>query len=409
MKFLIKLVAVLVVILVVVVLALQVFLNRGLNPVVQKALPKVKDQTGLNVAVEHVSLNLFQGALRVGEVRVGNPQSFDEPSVLAVERTVLDVSMKSLLKGILEVSEATVKDAKITLVRNKEGAVNLSEIQKSLPKAEPKETAEAPVESAPQTTPAEPMEMPKVLIHEAAFNTLFEFIDHKTTNGSPRSVGFDLALLANDLKTFGSQPEEEWGQLKITGALKENPNAFATDISARIAPVTDPSKISLNAEGKIIGIDMRELGSVSEDAGIVSDNADIRLTLKVRDGVFLSGSELTASMQNAKLAGEQAKKHKDVKLPPDISLTIPVTGTLNAPVINWQQAITTSLLRNFAKNPDYLLDNVSVDGKSLRDRLKKALGDDKKTDNKSEEKSEGEDDTEKNIREAVKGLGELFK
>jgi hypothetical protein len=402
MKALLKLLFILVVILGLVAVGLQIFLNRGLNPVVQKALPKVSETIGLDVDVEHVALNLFGGSLRVGQVAIGNPQTFEEPTVFSVDRTVLDVGLKSLLEGVLEISEATVKDAKLTVVRNQQGDLNLAKIQESLPKTEPGTAPAEPAEPSAPTAPSKPMEMPKVRVQHAAFNTQFEFVDHKTTNTTPNRIGLDLAMQVNDMVTFGTQAEEDWGTLSIKGALREKPNAFATDVNVRIAPLTNPQKSSFKADGKIVDIDMRELGNLAEEAGLTSPSADIALHLNVRDGVFLAGSELVATLREAELAGDLKKKHDNVKLPPDISLTIPVTGTLAKPTINIQQAISVSLLRNLARNPDYLLDNVTVDGKSLRDRISKALGG-------SEKEGEEPSEAEKTANDALKKLGDLFK
>ncbi len=406
MKRVLKVLIVLTIILGLGLLALQVFLNRGLNPVVQKALPKLSESIGLDVGIDDVSLNLFGGSLNVKNVRVNNPEAFKDPTAFAVEKTVLDVGLRALTKGILEISEASVKNAKVTLVRNKAGDLNLQKIKEAIPEAAPtSEQSEAP--EAPQTPsqPTEPTEIPKVQINALAFNTLFEFVDYKSTNTTPLRVGFDLEINARDIVTFGERPEAEWGVIQIGGSLKENPAAFATDITAKVAPLTDPIHASFTAQGNIMAINMRELGSLASEAGVASSSASIAIQLTVRNGQFLSGSELVLSMRDAELVGKLKEKHKGLKLPPDLSITIPVSGSLEGPVISMQQAITTSILRNLSKNPDYLLDNVTVDGKSLRERLNKALGgqDSKKDD--GDKKTDEVDDT---VNDALKKLGGLF-
>ena len=376
MKKLLKILVGVVIVIAVLLIGLQIFLNRGLNPVVQKALPQVSESLGLDVAVENVSINLFGGSLEVENVKLANPQGFREPAVFALDSTTLDVSLRALLDGIIQVSDASVKNAKITIVRNAEGAVNLTEIQKQLPKSETVADAEPPTEETGKAEPeaTEPIEIPKVQIDKLVFNTIFEFVDYKTTNAQPNRLGIDLSIDAGDVVTFGELPEEEWGTLNIRGGLREKPDQFVVDIKAKVAPLTDPAALSFRAEGNIAAMDMKKLGDISQEIGISAESADIAITLIVDKGLFSKGSKMVAALRNAELVGDLKKKNKKAKLPPNISITIPVSGTLATPKVNFVQAITASLLRNIAENPDYLLDNVTVDGKSLRDRLNKALG-----------------------------------
>ena len=409
MKRLLKFIVGLIVVLVIVLVGLQLFLNHGLNPAVQKALPEVSKRVGVDVAVGDVSLNLFGGSIVADSVRIANPKGFKERDVFTLERTVLDVGLLALTKGILEVSEATVKDAWLTLVRNGEGDVNVAVIREGLPQPEPTEEPQTPAEpQAPESpeTPAEPSapaEMPKVQINQLAFNTRFGFVDYKTDKPEPNRVSLDLALKATDIATFGERAESEWGRVAISGSLHDKPEAFVTDIQARVAPLSEPLLASFTATGNIMAIDMRELGKLSDEIGVASQSVDITLNLTVRDGAFIAGSELVAALHDAELVGDLKKKHDGVKLPPEISLTIPVSGTLAKPIISIQQAITISVLRNLAKNPDYILDNVTVDGKSLRQRLNKALGGEK-VDAKEDES--GKDNA---VDDALKQLKGLFK
>ncbi len=402
-----KVLVVLVIVLAVVLVGLQLFLNHALTPAVQKALPEVNKTLGVDVAVGDLSINLLGGSLTADSIRIANPKGFKERDVFTLERTVLDVGLLALTKGILEVSEATVKDAWLTLIRNGEGDVNVAVIREGLP--QPKPTGEpkppaAPTPETPKPPPAKatrPAEMPKVQINQLAFNTLFEFIDHKTEKPEPNRVCLELAIAAQDVSTFVTGPEAKWGTVKISGSLRDKPEVFVTDISAGVAPLTDPLRASFTANGNIMAIDMRELGALSDEIGVASQSVDLTLNLTVRDGDFIAGSELVAALHNAELVGDLKKKHDGVKLPPEISLTIPVSGTLAKPVISIQQAITVSVLRNLAKNPDYILDNVTVDGKSLRQRLNKALGGEKK--DAKDGGSSGEDVVEDTLKQ-LKGL-----
>jgi len=378
MKMLLNILIGIVVVFVVLLIALQIFLNRGLNPVIQKALPQISESIGVNLGVESVSINLMGGSLDIKKVSVGNPQRFNEPNVFALESTILDIHLRALINGIVQVSKASVKNAKLTIVRNAEGDVNLTKIQQQLPQAEkikPEPQPQPATDKEPKPEKAEPVKIPNVQIDQLAFSMLFEFIDYKTTNQTPHSLGFDLSIEAADVVTFGTQEQEQWGTIIIKGGLHDSPEKFVTEINTRIAPITDPNSMNFIAEGSIASIDMRDLGKdASEEIGLSSESAEITINVIVKDGVFIDGSKLVATLRDAKLAGKLKKKHKKTELPPDLSITIPISGTTAKPSINIVQAVTTSILRNIAKNPDYILDNVTVDGKSLRERLKKVLG-----------------------------------
>jgi uncharacterized protein involved in outer membrane biogenesis len=407
MKKLIKALAVLAIVLIVVVLATQLFLNRGLNPVIQKALPEASEALGVDLGVGNASISLFAGSMAVDAVSVANPEAFEGPTAFSLDRTVLDVGLRSLSKGILEVSEASVENATLTLIRNQEGDMNLTKIQEALPRAEESEAVPTPEKETPPPA-SKPFTMPKVQLNALTFNMLLEYIDYKTTNATPNNIGLDLLIEAADVTTFGSRPESEWGTLLIRGNLCDSPEDFVTDITARIAPLSDPAMATFSAVGNIVAIDMTEFGEETmNEVGVTSSSADIALNIKVCEGAFMSGSALIVTLRNAELTGDLKAKHESVTLPPDLSLTIPISGTLAKPAVYLHQAITASILRNLVQNPDYILDNVTVGGKSLRERLGSALGGD--SDETSGSETNANTSLNKSVDSAVKQLGDLFK
>jgi hypothetical protein len=237
--------------------------------------------------------------------------------------------------------------------------------------AKPAEPVATPAE---KQDAAEPVELPKVQIDSLTFDTLFKYADHKTESGKPVNIGLDLNIDAENIATFVPQGTSgDWGTITIKGKGHNNPDAFIVDITADVAPLTDPASPSFKAKGSIAAFKPEELGEVQDEIGITGSSADLKLEIVVENGAFLKGSKLVATLHDARLTGKLKRKHKRVKLPPDVSITIPIKGTLAEPKISIVQAVTASVLRNLKNNPDYLLDNISVDGKSLRDRLKKAL------------------------------------
>lgn len=418
-----KVLGILIVGVVVVVVAVQFFLNRALNPMVQKALPQVSESLGLEVGVDAVSLNLFAGALGVDAIRVSNPPGFKEPHVLTIDDTSLDVGMLALLRGIVEVSDAAVEDAVLMVVRNQAGEVNLAGLQapevdregRKKPRKRPDDPPSDAPEDKPDDGPGEPApdveapaEMPRVRVKALAFNSRFAFVDHKTSSGeAPHRVDLELGVDARNVTTFEASQDTAPGTIHISGHLRQNPELFKTDMTVQLAPLVDPQHAGFTANGSIMAIDIRELGALAEETGVSGETADLAVALTVSDGTFSPGSKLEATLRNPKLVGELKRKHQHVTLPETVTFTVPVSGTLKKPVIRLDQAITVSLLRNLADNPELVLDNVTIDGKSLRERLRKALGGKSgKTDTADIEKAGKA--VESTINEGLKQLGDLF-
>jgi hypothetical protein len=340
----------------------------------------------MDIAVGSAAINLFRGSVKGKEIAVANPVGFSEKSIFAVDGVLLDVSLKALLKHTLRISDASMDKAVISIIRNKDGVLNLTAIQKQLQGGQ-SGTAPAVEEPAHKPAPAPETqekpetvaesenvsELPKVQIDQLSVETLFEFIDHKQKSGTAKRLGLDLNIAASDIVNFEQDGENGWGNLHITGGLHEKPELFTVDIKAQVAPLTDVKAPSFKVDGTIASLNLEQLGSIQEEMGISGSSADLKVELNVEKGVFQKGSKLIITLRDARLTGKLSRKHKKVKLPPDTSVTIPVKGSLAEPKINFVQAVTASVLRNIKNNPDYLLDNISVDGKSLKDRLKKAL------------------------------------
>lgn len=379
MKILLKILVGLVVAIIFILFCLQIFLNHGLNPVVQQALPQISKRAGTDIGLGDLSINLFGGALRAEKLTVANPPGFEPPNIISLDKAVLDVSLPALLGRVVRVSDVRVDNAVFMLVRNAAGRVNLQQLleqqrQQNPATNRPPQTAEnQPAKPTETPDKTEPVELPKFQLDRLAFSTLFEYVDYKTDNQKPLKLGLDLNLDAAGIVTFGDLPEAQWGTLAITGGAHNNPDTFVIDIQNKVAPLTDPALPSFRTDGQIVSVNLEELGSVADEIGITSRKVDLTLKLIVDKGVFQKGSELVATAHDARLTGKLQKKYKHVKLLPDLSITIPVSGTLAKPKVYILQAVTTSVLRNLKNNPDYLLENVSIDGKSLGEHIDKKL------------------------------------
>lgn len=357
---------------VIVLVAVQWLLQSRLTPLIHQALPGISREAGLDIGIERASVNLFAGAASVSRLTARLPDNPDQPPALSIDRAKASIGWVSLFRKIVYIRDLTLKNARFTIVRQADGRILLPggglQPPGEPPMVEPP-PASAEIKPPAGTPEPRPSSLPKIALGKADLSAAFIYEDRTRDGINPSRLVLDLTLLAEDLFTYGDLPPEAWGLLKLKSTSPSHPGAFAADIEARLAPLTHPATASLTAEGQILNVNLNELGDLAETLGVASESADIAMKLDVREGIFASGSSITATLRNAELTGSLREKNKRVTLPATVTLVIPIRGTLEAPDVNIRQAITQSLLRNIADNPEVMLEQITIDGKSLRERL----------------------------------------
>lgn len=381
-----KVFLVLAAVLVLLVGGLHFFLKNKLNSAIRTfVIPKAEQSLGVRVAVGGASLNLFGGSLSVSDVNVGNPPGFAEPSLLSLDRLYVDVGLLDLLKGTIRVSDAEVAGTRLVIVRRKDGQINTQQIQKNVEAAAAGTTATtnaagtAPEQAGTPVVPL-PAEPKRVMIDRLAIDILLEYIDHGLSD-KPVRIPLRLSVQGGNLSTT-ARPPAEWGTLSIRGHLDGNPKAYVTELNGRLAPLEDPKKASFDLTGNIAAIDLRESGLLKSDSEFQGDTAAIEARLVCRDGAFdPKQSSLRIVVRNPKLSGKLAKKAKGIPIPPELSVSGPVGGTLDKPEFDFQAALIRTVLENLSGSLGTLLESAT----------------------KKEPKAKGE------VDKAVKALGELLK
>lgn len=348
-----------------IMLLLQWGLQKQLTPVVQRVLPLIQQQTGLQVELEHAAINLFLGEVVLRELMAVHPEVGDTP-LLSVPRAGVAIRWKPLLQGHLVIRDLALDNAHVTLVRMPDGRVPIPEMAEA-PVPPPDPEPEVPVDPAVEETP---VVIPPAVLEKADVSVFLTYEDRATDEAAPRSITLELQLAAQNIATWPFQGDDAWGHVRIQSASTSHPGAFAADLDIRLAPLVDIDAISADVTGRVMDVNLDAFGDLVDKIGVNSESVDITLDLRIRDHAFASGSVIKATVRNGQLTGDLERKNRNVRLPETISLHLPVSGTLDAPSINVTQAITQSVLRNIADNPDYILDEIRVDGQSLRDRLR---------------------------------------
>lgn len=311
---------------------------------------------------------------------------------------MLNIGLLSTIGGMPQITEAHVKNAVITIVRNKENQINAKEISDSLPKPEqPEKNPEQP-EQTPQNIPEpKPVETPKLLIKTLTIETMFEYIDHKLKDEVVRWALKTQVNLSNFTTVAG--PDAGEATLKIDAHLDGKPDLFLTNIDGTIQPLTDPSKPSFKIDGSIVSIDLTQNGmpELCNEAGVQAESASIEVHLTCIDGVYKQpGSIITLKLKNCRPAGELLKKNPSFPTLPELSIPLPIKGTALEPDFgNIQVIIGNVLLQNLASNASVLMDFI---GKKTQ-----------KHDQKIQENSKDIDEkVKKEIDRGIKTLGKFL-
>ena len=367
-----------IIIIVLLVGLIEVVLRVGLTPLYRKAIsPAIETKL-------HCSSHLTRGwASLLGTVGVDNlviesPEGFPaEPPTLSVGGFQASLKVAEAVQGRFHLPSVTLSDTAIALVRRGDGQLNTAVIRDAAtaPTLPPPPTA--PTSPSPSPTPALPHSrtsptsptpaLPPLLVDTLAADIDLIIADYKADPASPFRVDLALQARATDLSTaaFG---HTNWATLTLTGAIRQVPDAYKTNLELSLAPLADPLTPSFVLTGEIARIDMTAMGSIQDEIGISSSNVVLRLNLTAEEGHFVKGSHIEAVMMDARLAGKHAAKHPKLVLPPNLSLTIPITGTVAEPACDIKGAIIGSLVKNVGGNLDYILDNTTIKGESLRDK-----------------------------------------
>ena len=142
------------------VLTLPLWLGPVVKPLANAAVPKIT-KTSFNLG--HLSLNPYTGRFELGDMVLGNPAGYDEPTAVAVSNIVVDVAMTTACDKYVHIEEVTIDGVFVSLVKGGENNVdNMLQIQYNVAggkdkydekqakaKAEKAEKAEKPEEAEP--------------------------------------------------------------------------------------------------------------------------------------------------------------------------------------------------------------------------------------------------------------------
>ncbi len=342
----------------VILIGLHLFLQFGLTKAMREVvLPRVQQETGIEVRVEGLSINVVQGRLYLKGIAVRNPEGFLLENLASVEKVEVEVDIPSLLKQkLVRVKNVTIDDALVNVVRNKDGEINLNKLQEGLPQP-PSSKGEEPLpetgKPAGEQPPAEggpgaeaPKPLPEILIEALACQTRVRYVDLKLNQ---LDIALDLRVTGKKLGTQ-RDPAAVWGQLNLTGSLGDDKTSFITELELNLAPVTDPASLSFDLTGRIMEIDPKIMEEVYDKMGIRSAPFGFDPQLHCRNNRF-EDSSFSLNLKNIRMEDKLARKLGGMGSIDALRFPVPVKGTLQEPFVDVQE----SLIRAFGGNTQSLM------------------------------------------------------
>ena len=345
-----------------ILILLHIFLQHGLTTTMRNVvLPHIRQETGIDVQVGRLSINVAAGRLFLKDVLVRNPDGFALENLASADRIEVVVDIASLFRQKpLRVKKIELKNAVINVVRNREGELNFNALQEDLPPPpeqpvpggkplpDPSRMEPQPEPTAP--APEKPKPLPELLIDTLQCSARIRYMDMNY-----EKVDFTLVLIA-DGQGLSTQRDSEtpWGSVTLTGSLGSDRTRFATDLDLQLAPVTDPESPSFDLTGRIMEIDPRIMQEAYSRLGIRSAPFGLEPQLHCRAGGF-EQSRIALNLTDIELEDKLAKRLGGMGSIDSLRFVVPVEGTLQSPRVDVQGSLLSAMGGNTQSLLDALL------------------------------------------------------
>jgi len=136
------------------VLTLPLWLGPVVKPLANAAVPNIT-KTSFNLG--HLSLNPYTGRFELGDMVLGNPAGYDEPTAVAVSNIVVDLAVTTACDKYVHIEEVTIDGVFVSLVKGGENNVdNMLQIQYNVAGGKDKyEEKQAKAKAEAEAKPAE--------------------------------------------------------------------------------------------------------------------------------------------------------------------------------------------------------------------------------------------------------------
>ena len=289
--------------------------------------------------------------VKVADVAIGNPPGFEGPAMLSTDSLKLDMNLLALGDRVVNIAEARVDDVRITVIRNAEGDVNVMVVEDKL-KAATRRSSRPPSPPAERTPPAPEPEapapsprVPKIATGDIRISGRLEYIDYAVSK-EPFRLAFKVLIETENVSTV-YRPDGQWGKVRVTGCLADDPKLFRFDLSGTVAPLTDPGQPTFQAVAKVAEMDGARIEPFTRRLGYTADSLAIVMPLRCNNGKLdREESRLTLVAKNPRPL--KPKKGKSLPLPPEVSVSAVLSGPLTRPNCDFFAGLVQSGFDNAA-------------------------------------------------------------
>lgn len=323
------------------VIGLQLFLAYGLTDSLRKwVLPMTKERWNLDATIESVSVNLLGGSLVIHGAQVLNPPGFDDPGMLAIRRFKLKIGLPALFRGgIATIEKASIRDASLNIIRNRDGAVNIAPALETIHAAMSNTPASTPGQALP---PESARKIPDFMIKQMEVKTGIQYADYKISN-PPFRMSLEVQLRLNDIANYG-RDDVMSGTINLLGHILSAERKCAFDLNGRISPINDPSIMSFDLTGSIQTIDLNNFPELARRCGFEKGQVSGTMTLYCQRGVFdPEKSILHLAFNKVKLTPELQAQFSGIPFPETFKALVPIKGSLTNPEIDIRDAFMKTL------------------------------------------------------------------
>lgn len=327
----------------VILLGMQLFLQIGLTKAMREAvLPRIQEQTGIDVRVARLSVNVAHGRLTLKGVAIRNPEGFSLANAATADRVMMDLDLSSLWKvKPLNVNNFTVQGATVNLIRNPDGLINLHEMQKHLSTQNESRNAKPSDQTA--------MSLPGWRIENLYCRGQVRYLD---LTMYPLDISLDVEVSGQRVGA-GNDPSAEWGILSISGSLSEDQTQFLTDLQLKLAPINDPVQPSFDLAGTIMEIDPHLIGELYDRIGMHSAPFMLKPRIHCAGGIF-EESFCELGLRDIVVKDKLANELGGMTTIRLLQFPVSISGTLQDPVFNVEDTLLKALKGNTGALPESL-------------------------------------------------------
>jgi|GEM_PF-5232753 len=328
-------------------LILQIFINRNINEWLRvRILPPLSNAIGRPLRLDTAKVNLFTLAGHVNKAAIGYGTNSD--FFMTADTMTACLGWPDWQQRVQNIRHLDLNNIELFLAQTGKTASSA-----------PPFTTSGNEATAAATTGTSRTAMP-VCIQQAEATVRLHY---RNTTLKDNPLALDMALKI-DAQNIATIPAKEWGAFTLTGTQDGKPQTFITHFEGRIAPLANPQHPDFDLQGSVQAIDPKSILPLMEKLELTADSLALEVTLICRQGAFdHQKSALVLHFIKPHTTGRLAQKTEGLKLPPELQITVPVSGTLADPKFDVAAGATHAVLGLLTQNTDWIIQNLKKAGK----------------------------------------------